>query len=124
LGLKPVARVRAYAETGGDHVLQLTAGFRAMDLALQRAKLSLHDIGAIEFMEAFAAVPVKFERDYAPDMNRVNLNGGHLAMGHPMGATGAILFAAALDSMEDLDSELGLVVATGGVGVGAAMVLE
>lgn len=124
LGLKPVARVRAFAETGGDHVLQLTAGFRAMDLALQRAKLSLHDIGAIEFMEAFAAVPVKFERDYAPDMNRVNPNGGHLAMGHPMGATGAILFAAALDSMEDLDSELGLVVATGGVGVGAAMVLE
>ena len=124
LGLKPIARIRAFAEAGGDHVLQLTAGFRAMDLALDRAKLSLKDVGAIEFMEAFAAVPVKFERDYAPDMDRVNPNGGHLAMGHPMGATGAILFAAALDSMEDLDGELGLVVATGGVGVGAAMVLE
>lgn len=124
VGLKPIARIRAYAETGGDHILQLTAGFRAMEIALQRAGLQLGDIGAIEFMEAFAAVPVKFERDYAPDMDRVNPNGGHLAMGHPMGATGAILFAAALDSMEDLDSELGLVVATGGVGVGASMVLE
>lgn len=124
LGLKASARIRAFAEVGGDHVLQLTAGFRAMDLALERAGLQLHDVGAIEFMEAFAAVPVKFERDYAPDMDRVNPNGGHLAMGHPMGATGAVLFAALLDSMEDLDSDLGLVVATGGVGVGAAMVLE
>ncbi|HVK81555.1 MAG TPA: acetyl-CoA C-acyltransferase [Verrucomicrobiae bacterium] len=124
LGLKPIARIRAFAEVGGDHVLQLTAGFRAMDLALERAGLTLKDVGAIEFMEAFAGVPVKFERDYAPDMDRVNPNGGHLAMGHPMGATGAILFAAALDSMEDLDSDLGLIVATGGVGVGAAMVLE
>lgn len=123
-GLQPIARIRAYAETAGDHVLQLTAGFSAMDLALKRAGLALTDIGAIEFMEAFAAVPVKFERDYKPDMARVNINGGHLAMGHPMGATGAILFAAALDSMEDLQAEFGLIVATGGVGVGAAMVLE
>lgn len=124
LGLKPVAKIRSFAESGGDHVLQLTAGFAAMEVALSRAGLSLSDIGAIECMEAFAAVAVKFERDYAPDMSRVNPNGGHLAMGHPMGATGAVLFAAVLDSMDDLDSEFGLVITTGGVGVGVAMVVE
>lgn len=124
LGLKPVAKIRSFAEAGGDHVLQLTAGFAAMETALARAGLALSDVGAIECMEAFAAVAVKFERDYSPDMEKVNPNGGHLAMGHPMGATGAVLFAAALDSMADLESEFGLIVTTGGVGVGAAMVLE
>jgi acetyl-CoA acetyltransferase len=86
--------------------------------------VAFKQLGAIEFMEAFAAVPVIFERRYAPDMERVNPNGGHLAMGHPMGATGAILAGALLDSMRQLDAETGLVVATGGVGVGAAMVFE
>lgn len=124
LGLKPLARIRAMAETADDKVVQLTAGYSAMAKALERAGLPLSSIGAVEFMEAFAAVPVLFERDYAPDMARVNPNGGHLAMGHPMGATGAILTTSLLSDMEQLDAETGLVVATGGVGVGAAMVLE
>lgn len=123
-GLAPVARIRALAETADDPVLQLTAGFKAFDLALGRAGLSLADMGAIEFMEAFAATIVKFERDWRPDMERVNVNGGHLAMGHPMGASGAILAGTLLDAMRRLDAELGVVAATGGVGVGAAMVLE
>lgn len=123
-GLQPVARICAVAETSADPVLQLTAGFKAMELALKRAGLALDQIGAIEFMEAFAAVPVIFERRYSPDMARVNPNGGHLAMGHPMGATGAILAGALLDDMGQLNAETGLVAATGGVGVGAAMVLE
>jgi acetyl-CoA acetyltransferase len=123
-GLAPVARIRALAETADDPVLQLTAGFKAFDLALSRAGLSLADMGAIEFMEAFAATIVKFERDWRPDMDRVNVNGGHLAMGHPMGASGAILAGTLLDAMRRLDAELGVVAATGGVGVGAAMVLE
>lgn len=124
LGLTPLARVRAIGETAGDRVLQLTAGFSAMDLALARAGLALNDVGAVEFMEAFAAVPVLFERRFQPDMARVNPNGGHLAMGHPMGATGAILATTLLDDMAQLDAETGLAVATGGVGVGAAVVLE
>jgi acetyl-CoA acetyltransferase len=119
-----VARILAMAETADDHVLQLTAGYAALDRALARAGLGLEDMDAIEFMEAFAAVPVKFERDYRPDMERTNPNGGHLAMGHPMGASGAILIGALLDSMAALDADLGVVAATGGVGVGAAMVLE
>ncbi len=124
LGLRPLARIRAVAETADDRVIQLTAGFRAMTQALDRAGLTLADVDAIEFMEAFAAVPVLFQRDYAPDPARVNPNGGHLAMGHPMGATGAILATALLEDMAQLDAQTGLVVATGGVGVGAAMVLE
>jgi acetyl-CoA C-acetyltransferase len=124
LGLSPLARIRAVGETAGDRVLQLTAGFSAMQRALDRAGLRLNDVGAVEFMEAFAAVPVLFERRFDPDMERVNPNGGHLAMGHPMGATGAILTTTLLDDMVQLDAETGLVVATGGVGVGAAMVLE
>lgn len=124
LGLKPLARIRAVGESADDRVMQLTAGYEAMKLALKRAGLELSQVGAVEFMEAFAAVPVLFERDFAPDMDRVNPNGGHLAMGHPMGATGAILTTTLLDDMQQLDAETGLVVATGGVGVGAAMVLE
>ncbi|WP_309603777.1 acetyl-CoA C-acyltransferase [Phenylobacterium sp.] len=123
-GLKPLARIRSIAEAADDHVLQLTAGTRAMEQALRRAGLTVAEMGAIEFMEAFAAAPVLFERDFAPDMSRVNPNGGHLAMGHPMGATGAILATSLLDDMAQLDAETGLVVATGGVGVGAAMVFE
>ncbi|CAN5529660.1 acetyl-CoA C-acetyltransferase [soil metagenome] len=124
LGLTPLARIRSVAETAGNPVMQLTAGFSAMTRALDRAGLSLPEIGAIEFMEAFAVVPVLFERDHGPDMAKVNPNGGHLAMGHPMGATGAILTTTLLDDMVQLNADTGLVVATGGVGVGAAMVLE
>jgi len=124
LGLTPLARIRAFGETAGDRVLQLTAGYSAMEQALGRAGLDLKDVGAVEFMEAFAAVPALFERRYAPDMDRVNPNGGHLAMGHPMGATGAVLTTTLLDDMAQLDAATGLAVATGGVGVGAAVVLE
>ncbi len=104
--------------------MQLTAGFKAMTRALDRAGLALDQVGAVEFMEAFAVAPVLFERDFGPDMARVNPNGGHLAMGHPMGATGAVLTTTLLDDLTQLDADTGLVVATGGVGVGAAMVLE
>jgi acetyl-CoA acetyltransferase family protein len=124
LGLTPLARIRSIAEAAGDPVMQLTAGFTAMTRALDRAGLSLSEVGAIEFMEAFAAIPALFERDFGPDMTKVNPNGGHLAMGHPMGATGAILTTTLLDDMVQLNADTGLVVATGGVGVGAAMVIE
>ncbi|PIB93467.1 acetyl-CoA C-acyltransferase [Caulobacter sp. FWC2] len=124
LGLTPVARIRALGEAAADHVLQLTAGPVAMGKALERAGMALGEVGVVEYMEAFAAVPVLFERDYGVDTERLNPNGGHLAMGHPMGATGAILTTTLLDDMAQFDAETGLVVATGGVGVGAAMVLE
>jgi len=123
-GLKPKARIRGFAEATGDPVLQLTAGFDAMDKLLAETGLALSDFDQIEFMEAFAAPPLKFERDRKPDMERVNPDGGHLAMGHPMGASGAILAATALGGLERRGGSLALVVAHGGSGVGAAMVIE
>jgi acetyl-CoA C-acetyltransferase len=123
-GLKPKARIRAIAEATADPVLQLTAGFAAMDTVLERAGMALGDFDRIEFMEAFAATPVKFERDYAPDLARVNPDGGHLAMGHPMGATGAVLTATMLAGLERQGGETGLIVTHGGSGVGSAMVVE
>tara|TARA_R110000868_G_scaffold6550_2_gene37006 strand:+ start:83194 stop:84408 length:1215 start_codon:yes stop_codon:yes gene_type:complete len=124
VGLKPKARIRALAEASADPVLQLTAGFAAMDKALNDAGLTLSDMDRIEFMEAFAATPVKFERDYSPDLARVNPEGGHLAMGHPMGATGGVLVATLLAGLERQGGTLGLAVAHGGSGVGAAIVIE
>lgn len=117
-------RIVAYAESGGDPAASLTAGFRAMDLALSRAGLGLADMDRIEFMEAFAVTIAKFFRDYEVDQARVNVSGGHLAKGHPMGATGAILLSSLLDALDDADGRYGLVVVAGASGVGAAMVIE
>lgn len=123
-GSNPRARVLAYAESGGDPVSSLTAGMKAMDRALDRAGLTLDMIDRIEFMEAFAVTAAKFMRDYSPDPQRVNVAGGHLAKGHPMGATGAILTSTLLDALDAAQGRLGLVVTTGAMGVGAAMVIE
>jgi acetyl-CoA acetyltransferase family protein len=122
--LTPRARIVDYIETAGDPVLQLTAGFTALEMVLARQSLRVEDIERWEFMEAFAAPPVKFLRDYAVDPDRVNPNGGHLAMGHPMGATGAILLAALLCELEASGTRYGMVVAQAGGGIGAAMLIE
>ncbi|WP_417476813.1 acetyl-CoA C-acyltransferase [Maricaulis sp.] len=123
-GLKPRAIIRAATEASADPVLQLTAGFAAMEAALVEAGLNLEDLDRIEFMEAFAATPVKFERDYAIDPARVNPEGGHLAMGHPMGASGAILVTTLLAGLERDGGRLGMAVLHGGSGVGAAIIIE
>ncbi|PQA85988.1 acetyl-CoA C-acyltransferase [Hyphococcus luteus] len=123
-GLRPRARILAMAETAGDPILQFGAGFDAMEQALKKAGVSLHQLDRIEFMEAFAAPPVKFLRRYQPDPERVNVNGGHLAMGHPMGATGAILTATLLHELERSGGALGLVVALAANGIGSALVME
>ena len=123
-GLKPKARIRALGEATADPVLQLTAGFAAMEKALDGAGMTLGDLDRIEFMEAFAATPTKFERDYEPDLDKVNPEGGHLAMGHPMGASGAILLATLIGGLERSDGQTGLAVVHGGSGVGSAIVVE
>lgn len=124
LGDRPRARVLAYAESGGDPAASLTAGFAAMDKALGRTGHSLDDMDRIEFMEAFAVTIAKFMRDCSPDPAKVNVSGGHLAKGHPMGATGAILTSTLLDALDACRGRLGLVVGTGAMGVGAALVVE
>lgn len=123
-GLAPRARILSVEEASASPTVQLTAGFAAMEQALAATGLTLEDFDQIEFMEAFAATPVKFERDYSPDPARVNPDGGHLAMGHPMGATGAILLANLLGGLERRGGQLGLAVAHGGSGVGAAIIIE
>ena len=124
LGPAPRARAIAFAESGGDPAASLTAGFAAMDKVLARAGLTLDDIDRIEFMEAFAVTIAKFLRDREADPARVNVSGGHLAKGHPMGASGAILTSTLLDALDTCRGQYGLVVLTGAMGVGAAMVVE
>lgn len=123
-GAKPRARVVAWAEAGGDPAQSLTAGFTAMERALGRTKLALSDLDRIEFMEAFGVTIVKFMREYKPDPAKVNVGGGHMAKGHPMGATGAILLSSLLDALDASDGKYGLVVAAGASGVGSAMIVE
>lgn len=118
------ARIVSWAEAGGDPVASLTAGFTAMDKALERVKLTLADMDRIEFMEAFAVTIVKFMREREVDADKVNVGGGHLAKGHPMGATGAILMSSLLDALDACEGRYGLVVAAGAQGVGSAMIVE
>jgi acetyl-CoA C-acetyltransferase len=122
--LKPRAKILAYAEAGGDPRASLTAGFAAMDKALARAGMTLADLDRIEFMEAFAVTIAMFLRDRPVDPAKVNAGGGHLAKGHPLGASGAILLSSLLDAVEASSGSTGLVVASGASGIGAAMVIE
>jgi acetyl-CoA C-acetyltransferase/acetyl-CoA acyltransferase len=121
---KPRARILAYAESGGDPHASLLAGFTAMARVLERTGLTLADMDRIEFMEAFAVTIAKFLRDYPVDPGKVNVAGGHIARGHPMGASGAILVSTLLDVLDASNGRLGLVVCSGAAGVGAAMVVE
>ena len=123
-GPRPRARIVAYAEAGGDPHASLLAGFTAMERVLRRARRSLADMDRIEFMEAFGVTIAKFLRDHPVDPEKVNVGGGHIARGHPMGASGAILLSTLLDALDAADGRLGLVVCSGASGVGAAMVVE
>ncbi|TNE66144.1 MAG: acetyl-CoA C-acyltransferase [Alphaproteobacteria bacterium] len=123
-GLKPRARVRAMANTSVDAVLMLTGGIEASKLALKRAGMTVDDIDLAEFNEAFAAVTIKFMRDMGLAEDRVNVNGGAIALGHAMGATGTSLIGTVLDELERRDLSTGLVAISGGAGVGTAMIIE
>lgn len=123
-GAAPRARILAFAEAGGDPAAGLLAGLAAMRQALQKAGLTLQQMDRIEFMESFAVTLAKFLRDSPVDPARVNVSGGHLAKGHPLGASGAILLSTLLDNLDAADGRLGLLVCTGASGVGAALVIE
>jgi acetyl-CoA C-acetyltransferase len=123
-GVRPRARIVAYAEVGGDPHASLLAGFTALERVLQKARLTLDDMDRIEFMEAFGVTIAKFLRDHTVDPTKVNVGGGHIARGHPMGASGAILLSTLLDALDAAEGRLGLVVCSGASGVGAAMVVE
>ena len=118
------ARIVARAEAGGDPAASLTASFTAMERVLDKAGLTLADMDRIEFMEAFAVTIAKFMREHPTLSDKVNVGGGHLAKGHPMGATGAILLSSLLDALDACEGRYGLVVAAGAQGVGSAMIVE
>jgi acetyl-CoA C-acetyltransferase len=123
-GLKPRARIRALVTVGDDPTLMLNGPVPAARKALAQAGMSVSDIGLFEVNEAFAAVPLKFMRDLGIDAEKVNVNGGAMAMGHPIGATGAILAGTLLDEMERRDVGVGLVTLCAAGGLAPATVIE
>ncbi|GAB4322230.1 MAG: thiolase family protein [Dehalococcoidia bacterium] len=124
MGWTPRARIVAQAVVGSDPELMLTGPITATPLALNRANLSLRDMDLVEINEAFASVVLAWERELHPDMDRVNVNGGAIALGHPTGATGARLFATILNELERRNGQFGLITMCVGGGIGTATVIE
>ena len=123
-GLKPRARIRAMATAGDEPVIMLTAPVPASRRCLAKAKMTVADIDLVEINEAFAAIPLKVIRDLGLDPERVNVNGGAIALGHPLGATGAMLIGTVLDELERRDRTTALVTMCIGGGMGIATILE
>ncbi|MCG2621231.1 acetyl-CoA C-acetyltransferase [Arthrobacter sp. I2-34] len=123
-GLTPRARVVSGAVAGAEPVIMLTAPGPAAEAALAKAGMQVSDIDLWEINEAFAAVPMKFARDLGVDEDRMNVNGGAIALGHPIGATGIILLQTVLDELERRDLSTGLVAMCTGGGMATATVIE
>ncbi|WP_031277314.1 acetyl-CoA C-acetyltransferase [Candidatus Microthrix parvicella] len=122
--LKPRARVVATANMGDDPTLMLNAPVPAARKVLARAGMTLDDIDLFEINEAFAVVSEKFQRDLNLDRDKVNVNGGAMALGHPIGATGSILIGTVLDELERRDLQTGLVTMCAGGGMAPAIIIE
>lgn len=123
-GLRPRARIRAFAEIGSEPTIMLTAPSFAAEKALKRAGMSARDIDIYEVNEAFAAVALRFIDALELDPERVNVNGGAIAMGHPLGATGAMILGTALDELERTGGTNALVTLCIGAGMGVATIIE
>ncbi len=124
LGLTPRARLLGTAVVGVDPTLMLTGPIPATQKVLEKTDLSLKSIDLIEINEAFASVPIAWGRELDVDWEKVNVNGGAIAHGHPLGATGAILFTKMLHELERQDKQLGLITMCIGFGQGIATVIE
>ncbi len=123
-GLTPRARIVATGNMGDDPTLMLNAPVPSARKVLERAKMTLDDIDLIEINEAFAVVAEKFLRDLDLDRDKVNVNGGAMALGHPIGATGSILIGTVLDELERRDLQVGLVTMCAGGGMAPAIIIE
>ena len=123
-GLRPRARIRAMARIGSDPTIMLTGPVPVTERVLASAGLSIDDIDLFEVNEAFAAVVLLFQRAFGVDPDRVNVNGGAIAMGHPLGATGAMILGTLLDELERRDATLGLATLCVASGMGVATVIE
>ncbi|WP_448256031.1 thiolase family protein [Microbacterium aurum] len=123
-GIRPRARVLDQLTVGVDPIIMLTGPIPATQLILERNRLTIDDIDLIEINEAFSSVVLAWERELSPDMARVNVNGGAIALGHPVGATGTRLIATLLAELERRDAELGLVTMCCGGGLGTATLIQ
>ena len=121
LGLTPRARIRSVAVVGAEPIIMLTGPVPAARKALKRAGMTVDDIDLFEVNEAFAVVPLYFAQQLGVPLDRVNVDGGAIAMGHPLGATGAMLLGTALDALEERDLATALVTLCIGGGMGIAM---
>ena len=124
LGLTPRARFHSFAVVGSDPITMLTGPIAATQMALDRAKLTIEDMDAIEINEAFACVVLAWEKEHHPDMSKVNVNGGAIALGHPLGASGAKLAATLLNELERTNGRYGLVTMCEGGGMANATIIE
>ena len=123
-GLRPRARIRAYAKVGTDPTIMLTGPVPATERVLAAAGMGIGDIDLFEVNEAFAAVVLRFMQAFGVDPARVNVNGGAIAMGHPLGATGAIILGTLLDELERRGLGTGLATLCIGSGMGVATIIE
>lgn len=123
-GLKPRARIRATAKIGTDPTIMLTGPVPATQKILKDSGLQIGDIDLFEVNEAFASVVLRFQQAFDIDPALVNVNGGAIAMGHPLGATGAIIIGTLLDELERQDKDLGLATLCIASGMGAATIIE
>jgi acetyl-CoA C-acetyltransferase len=123
-GLKPRARIKAFANVGSDPALMLTGPIPVTQKVLNRAGMSLGDIDLIELNEAFASVVLRFMQAFNLDNAKINVNGGAIAMGHPLGATGAMILGTAIDELERRNAATALVTLCIGAGMGTATIIE
>ncbi|MFJ6748816.1 acetyl-CoA C-acetyltransferase [Streptomyces sp. NPDC091266] len=123
-GLTPRARIAAAAVSGSDPTIMLTGPAPAARKALAKAGLTIDDIDLVEINEAFAAVVLRFAKDMGLSLDKINVNGGAIAMGHPLGATGAMILGTLIDELERQDKRYGLATLCVGGGMGIATVIE
>ena len=124
LGLRPRARIYDQTTVGVDPVIMLTGPIPATQKLLERNGMQMEDIDLVEINEAFASVVAAWRRELDPDMDRVNVNGGAIALGHPLGSTGARLITTLLHEMERSDKEMGLVTMCCGGGLGTGTLIQ
>jgi acetyl-CoA acyltransferase len=124
LGLRPRARFHTFAVAANDPVIMLTAPIPATTLVFEKSKLSLDDMDVVEINEAFASVVLAWEKEHHPDMAKVNVNGGAMAIGHPTGCSGARLMATLLNEMERTGARYGLQTMCEGGGQANATIIE
>lgn len=123
-GLKPRGRIKAFANIGSEPALMLTGPVDVTEKLLKNAKMSMKDIDLVEINEAFASVVLRYQQAFKLDPEIVNVNGGAIAMGHPLGATGAMILGTVLDELERRDLNTAIVTLCIGAGMGTATIIE